>query len=197
MPGRENTTTEYDGQRTLIIGDVNTGKTRLTENVLARWTAQNRSQKIAVLDLAPETQESIGGRIHLPAGFQGMVLATTIVPPRLRGRDEDEADTLAQANAAAIEKLLRDARLANCPVLVINDVTLYLQAGQYDRLWAVIQPVETVLINAYFGHSFPDYHLSRQERLLTDRLILDCDRVIRMPDPDRHDEPEENNTCSK
>ena len=180
MSGREKTTTEYEGQRTLIIGDVNTGKTRLTENVLARWVAQNRSQEIAVLDLAPETQESIGGRIHLPTGFQGVVLATPIVPPRLSGRDEDEADTLAQANATAIETLLRDVRLANCSILVINDVTLYLQAGQYERLWAVIQPVETVLINAYYGHSFPDYQLSRLERQLTDRLIQDCDRVIRL-----------------
>ena len=180
MPGRETATIVYDGRRTLIIGDVNTGKTRLTENVLARWVAQKRSQEIAVLDLAPDTQESIGGRIHLPTGFRGVVLATPIVPPRLRGRNEDEADTLAQTNAAAVENLLKNARLANCSILVINDVTLYLQAGKYDHLWAVIQPVETVLINAYYGHSFPDYHLSRRERQLTDRLILDCDRVIRL-----------------
>jgi len=187
MPGQEKTTTEYDGRRTLIIGDVNTGKTRLTANVLARWVTQGRSKEIAVLDLAPETKETIGGRIHLPAGFRGAVLAATIVPPRLSGRDEVEADTLAQANAAAIENLLKDSRLAHCPTLVINDVTLYLQAGKYDHLWAVIQPVATVLINAYYGHSFPDYQLSRRERQLTDRLIQDCDRVIRLPIPDRHD----------
>lgn len=186
MPGREKTT-EYNGRRTIIIGDVNTGKTRLTENVLARWVAQDRSQEIVVLDLAPETKETIGGRIHLPAGFQGGVLATTIMPPRLSGRDEDEAATLAEANAAAIETLLKDSRLETCSILVINDVTLYLQAGKYERLWAVIQPVKTILINAYYGHSFPDYQLSRQERRLTDRLIQDCDRVIRLPDPDRHD----------
>ena len=92
MLGRENATAEYDGRRTLVIGDVNTGKTRLTEKVMARWVAQGRSHEIVVLDLAPETQETIGGRIHLPAGFQGVVLATTIVAPRLSGRDEEEAD---------------------------------------------------------------------------------------------------------
>ena len=85
---------------------------------------------------------------------------------------------LAKANASAIEDLLRDSRLSNCPILVINDVTLYLQAGTYERLWAVIQPAGTVLINAYYGHSFPDYRLSRQERRLTDRLIGDCHRVV-------------------
>ena len=66
MLGRENTTADYDGRRTLVIGDVNTGKTRFTETILARWIAQGRSQEIVVLDLAPETQETIGGRIHLP-----------------------------------------------------------------------------------------------------------------------------------
>ncbi|MBC2735056.1 MAG: hypothetical protein HF981_11930 [Desulfobacteraceae bacterium] len=180
MLGRENTTADYDGRRTLVIGDVNTGKTRLTEKVMTRWVAQGRSHEIAVLDLAPETQETIGGRIHLPAGFQGVLLATTISAPRLSGRDEEEADLLAQTNAAAIEPLFKNPRLANCSILVINDVTLYLQAGNYDCLWAAIQPVETVLINAYYGDSFPDYRLSRQERRLTELLIKDCHQVIRL-----------------
>ena len=180
MLGRENATADYDGRRTLVIGDVNTGKTRLTEKVMTRWVAQGRSHEIVVLDLAPETQETIGGRIHLPAGFQGVLLATTIAAPRLSGRDEEEADLLAQTNADAIEPLFQDPRLANGSILVINDVTLYLQAGNYDDLWAVIQPVETVLINAYYGDSFPDYRLSRQERRLTELLIKDCHQVIRL-----------------
>lgn len=179
MPGSENTTVDYDGRRTLVIGDVNTGKTRLTEEVLARWIAQDRSHEIVVLDLAPETKGTIGGRIHLPADFQGVDLSTTIVPPRLSGRDENEATALAKGNAAAIETLFQDPRLETCSILVINDVTLYLQAGSYERLWAVIEPIGTVLINAYYGQSFPDYQLSRQERRLTERLIKDCHRVIR------------------
>jgi len=180
MPESEKTTAAYDGRRTLVIGDVNTGKTRLTEKVVARWVAQGRSHEIIVLDLAPKKQETIGGRIHLPGGFQGLVLATAIMPPRLRGRNENETNALANVNADAIETLLQDARLETCSILVINDVTLYLQAGNYEYLWAVIRPVETVLINAYYGNSFPDYRLSRQERRLTDRLIQDCDRVIRL-----------------
>ena len=180
MLGRENATADYDGRRTLVIGDVNTGKTRFTEAILARWIAQDRSHEIIVLDLAPETQETIGGRIHLPAGFQGVLLATTIAAPRLSGRDEEEADLLAQTNADAVELLFQDPRLANCSILVINDVTLYLQAGNYDNLWTVIQPVETVLINAYYGDSFPDYRLSRQERRLTELLINDCHQVVRL-----------------
>ena len=186
MLGRENATADYDGRRTLVIGDVNTGKTRLTEKVMTRWVAQGRSHEIVVLDLAPETQETIGGRIHLPAGFQGVLLATAIVPPRLSGRDEEEADLLAQTNAEAIELLFQDPRLAGCSILVVNDVTLYLQAGNYEHLQRLLRRSETALLIAYYCQSFPDYQLSRRERQLTDRLIQDCDRVIRLPAPDRH-----------
>ena len=186
MLGRKNATADYDGRRTLVIGDVNTGKTRLTEKVLTRWVAQDRSHEIVVLDLAPETQETIGGRIHLPAGFQGELLATTIVAPRLSGRDEDQANALAHANADAIERLLQDSRLTSCPILIVNDVTLYLQAGNYEHLQHLLRRSATALLNAYYGHSFPDYQLSRRERRLTDRLIQDCDRVIRLPAPGRH-----------
>jgi hypothetical protein len=179
-----NDTIQYDHRRTLIIGDVNTGKTRLTEQVLKRWTAQGRGPDIVLLDLAPESKDGIGGRLNRPAGFDGLYLTTAIVPPRLTARHATGADALARANAQAIEMLFEDAHRAAGSILVINDVTLYLQAGRYERLLATIQTAATVLINAYYGHSFPDYDLSRQERRLTERLIQDCDRIIRLPDPD-------------
>lgn len=174
-------TRDYDSRRTLIIGDVNSGKTRLTGTVLAAWTIQGRSRDIAVLDLAPQTREGIGGRLTMPEGFEGVCQAPAITPPRLSATTEEEAEMLARANAATVEPLLKAPPLADCPILIINDATLYLQAGTYDHLRQVIRSAETALINAYYGHSFPDYRLSRRERLLTERLIQDCDRVIRLP----------------
>ena len=173
-------TKDFDGRRTLILGDVNTGKTRLTQKVLTHWMDQGRSPAIAVLDLAPRTRQGIGGRLGLPDGFAGLYLTAPVTAPRLTARSEDEADALARANAAAIDPLLSDPRLAACAIVVINDVTLYLQAGRYERLMDVLQPAETALVNAYYGDSFPDYRLSRRERHLTDRLMDDCDRVIRL-----------------
>jgi hypothetical protein len=187
MPVDSKTTRACEGRRTLIIGDVNSGKTHFTEQVLAAWTAQGRSRDIVVLDLAPEARRSIGGPLALPPDFAGIYLAAPIVPPRLQARNEEEAEALAQANARSIEHLFGHPGLATCSILVINDATLYLQAGHYDRLIAVLQPVETVLINAYYGESFPDYRLSRRERRLTDRLIQDCHRVIRLSG--RHTSP--------
>ncbi len=175
---------ELDHRRTLIVGDINTGKTRLTGEILADWTSQGRSDQITILDLTPEPIKGIGGRLERPATFQGRYLTTVIVPPRLTGKTEIEAENLAARNAEAIEDLLRQVRLVSAPILIVNDATLYLQAGDYDRFMAVVQTAETVLINAYYGHSFPEYRLSQQERHLTDRLIQESDRVIRLPHPD-------------
>lgn len=174
-------TTDYDGRRTLIVGDVKSGKTGLTEAVLASWTALGRSPDIAVLDLAPELRRGIGGRLRLPVGYQGTYLTTAIAPPRLQARSEGDAEALAAANAAAIDPLLDDARLAACPILVVNDATLYLQAGDDARFLALIGACDTALINAYYGHSFPEYRLSRRERRLTERLMDACHQVVRLP----------------
>lgn len=176
-------TGDFDGRRTLIVGDVNSGKTRFTEAVLVSWTAQGRSPNIAVMDLAPETRQGIGGRLRLPEGYQGIYLATSIAPPRLQGRSEKEADALAAANAAAIAPLLADPGLTAAPILVVNDATLYLQAGDYDRLLHRIRSAGTVLMNAYYGASFPNYRLSQRERRLTERLMKECDRIIHLPAP--------------
>ena len=181
MPADTLSNRDYDGQRTLVIGDVNSGKTCLTESVLAAWTAQGRSRDIAVLDLAPQTRQSIGGRLALPRGFKGDYQAPPITPPRLMAATEEEAEMLARTNAAAVDPLLRDPRFMDCAILVINDATLYLQAGDYDPFLKIIRSAATALINAYYGHSFPDYRLSRRERRLTERLIQDCDRIIRLP----------------
>jgi hypothetical protein len=180
MPTNALSTRDYDGRRTLILGDVNSGKTRLTDSVLAAWTAQGRSRDIAVLDLAPQPRRGIGGRLALPQGFEGFYQAPAITPPRLTAKTEGEVHKLARDNAAAIDPFLRDPQHAGHAILIINDATLYLQAGDYDRFLQVVRSAETALINAYYGHSFPDFRLSRRERLLTERLIQDCDRIIRL-----------------
>ncbi len=172
----------FDHRRTLILGDVNTGKTRATIGILARWLADEPVPLMTVLDLAPQALRGIGGRLKLPADFKGRYVAPPIVAPRLTGQTADDISRLAAANARRVEPLL-DAIIAHPhPFLIINDVTLYLQAGDYARLVAVLGSADTVLINAYYGSSFADHPISRRERRLTDRLVRDCDRIIWMPE---------------
>lgn len=174
-------TDDFLGRRTLLVGDVNTGKTQATLAQVARWIAAGYARWTTVLDLAPEIRQGIGGRLALPPSFKGLHLHTAIVPPRLAGADENQAEEMARRNAQAITPLLEEARRAANPFLVINDVTLYLQAGDYDCLLSTLQSATTVLMNAYFGDRFPDYALTRRERRLTERLMGICDRVIRLP----------------
>ncbi len=172
---------DYLDRRTLILGDVNSGKTRETQRILSLWVAANPTPLMTVLDLAPEPVHGIGGRLTLPPRFMGRYLFTEIIPPRLIGQSAAEISDLAAANARAIEPLLDDCLRQPHPLLVINDVTLYLQAGDYARLDAVLQSATTILLNAYYGASFEDHPITRRERRLTERLMRDCDRVIRMP----------------
>lgn len=172
---------DYLDRRTLIIGDVNSGKTGETLRILSRWVAANPTPLMTVLDLAPEPVRGIGGRLVLPPRFMGRYLFTEIIPPRLTGQSTAEISALAVANARAIEPLLEDCLKQPHPLLVINDVTLYLQAGDYTRLAAVLQKATTVLINAYYGERFADHPITRRERRLTERLMQDCDHIIRMP----------------
>ncbi len=172
-------------RRTLIVGDTNTGKTLKTLDILSGWVTANPTPLMTVLDLAPEPVRGIGGRLTLPEGFTGRYLFADIVPPRLTGRTPDEVTRLAAANARSAVTLFTEILREPHPFLIINDVTLYLQAGDYGRLADSVQSAATVLMNAYYGKRFGDHPISRRERRLTERLMQDCDRVIRMPEGDR------------
>ena len=177
-----NRSEELLGRRTLIIGDINTGKTHATIRILADWIAANPTPLMTVLDLAPEPVRGIGGRLALPPGFAGRYLFADIVPPRLTGRTPDEIARLAATNALAVAPLLNQILARPHPILVVNDASLYLQAGDYHRFAEIIPSAATVLINAYYGESLGDHPISRRERRLTERLMQDCDRVIRLPE---------------
>ncbi len=58
---------DLKGKRTLIRGNVRTGKTRLTVRLLEEAVRLGLAQAITVIDMAPRSQEhegrSVGGRI--------------------------------------------------------------------------------------------------------------------------------------
>jgi len=170
---------DYRGRRTLILGDVNTGKTRLTRSILEAFAAAGEAQEIALLDLAPEPAGDVGGKF--PASAAGVLhLTTAIVPPRLTGTDEAEVARLAAANADRIEALFDSYLKQPRPILFVNDATLYLQAGSLERFAGLLAGAATAVVNAYQGRHFADGPLTRRERRLTDALARRCDRVIRI-----------------
>lgn len=171
------------GKKLLVMGDVNVGKTTLCRQWLARLCAKGLGARIVVLDLAAHIPLAMaqarglagaGGYLQPPPDCGALDLRTHLYAPRLSSITETEANEKAAHNARAI-----DALLAQLPpsgsgrdVLFVNDVTLYLQAGQADDLIAQMGRADftTLLVNGYWGQRLGDSALSRRERAQAQRL---------------------------
>ncbi len=172
---------EFLGSKTLITGDVNSGKTRYTEKIVSNLCRNGYGGHIAVLDLAPQKLGRIGGKMWLKNRPRDLLYLTCdIAPPRLTGKNADHVQQLAQANARTIESLFDPVLAAKRSILVVNDASLYLQAGQLQRLLAVITPHQTAVINAYRGETFSPAPFTQIEREQVDALAASCDRVIQL-----------------
>ncbi len=166
----------FFGLRTLIVGDVNTGKTSYTQLLLLEC---RRQKSMVVLDMAPEKVKGVGGKMQVPPDPDIHYFTTQIRPPRLSAANEAEAIQIARENAAAIEKdLLTRAESIPADALIINDVSLYLQQGNLKRLFHVMDKFQTIIMNGYMGQSFPDGALTRRERQNMERLANACHQVI-------------------
>lgn len=168
-------------RRTIILGDVNSGKTSQTLNILNLFIKAGHSEKIAILDLAPGNIQGIGGKMEPPLDEPLLYLTTTILAPRLTGKDEYHTLKLAEKNATAIEKLFTKFYRQKREILFVNDVTLYFQAGDFERFITILDTASTYIINAYYGHTFSDSELTRREKHLTEELMKRCDQIIKMP----------------
>lgn len=174
------TITDYLDRRTLIIGDVNSGKTRLTLAILQAFIDSGHTGDITVLDLAPDIHHGIGGKMALPPTKDLLLLTCPIIPPRLTAKTEAQVNTLARQNAAAIDPLIDQALAARRTILFINDASLYLQAGRPKRLIALADAHATVVINAYLGQKFLPTAFSQKEKQRVQSLCEYGDRVIRL-----------------
>jgi len=173
---------QYLNRKTAIVGEVQSGKTRLTQKILRElmnWV----DGPVAVLDLAPEKTWGLGGKLSLPwAEEEGIrYFAPLVIPPRLTGRSEEEVWQLAKENFKNIEECLRLLQEQFWSLIIINDVTLYLHQGRAEQLLKRVAPVPTVLINGYFGRHFGQSAFSRHEQAEMTKLLLACDQIIFLP----------------
>jgi hypothetical protein len=172
---------EYIDRRTLIVGDVNSGKTDQTLKILQRFLRAGHGENIAILDLAPESVRGVGGKMKPPLGEPLVYLTTSISAPRLTGRNENHIQQLAEKNSTAIEKLFVKFCQQKRAILFVNDATLYLQSGHFKRFVEILDNASTQIINAYYGNTFTDSELSQREKDLTEDLMKICDKIITMP----------------
>ena len=168
----------YISQKTLFVGDINTGKTARTLEILQQFVDRGWADQITVIDLAPDAHGNVGGKMPVPEITALQYITVPIVPPRLTATNDDQAQKLARANAQLIEDLFLQFTAHPSKTLFINDASLYLQAGNIEHLQAVLDIPATAILNAYYGQSFPDSALTRREKKMVSALIRICDRVV-------------------
>ena len=171
---------QYINMRTLIVGDINSGKTRQTIEIMHLFLRAGYAKKMFVLDFAPGDKGGIGNKMIPPSDTDLMYLTSSITAPRLTGKDESHIMKLAENNANIIESLFIKYYQHQRDILFINDVTLYFHAGNFENISRLIHSTPTVVINAYDGQTFADSKLTRREKKMTRDLMKMCDRVIAM-----------------
>jgi hypothetical protein len=178
---------EFLHRFTLIIGEVNTGKTTLTQKILDAFL-QADGGRVAVVDLAPDIGPSdlkgrtagIGGTLKATGDHRVRYYHCPIHAPRLQGKDELETLRLADENAQLIESLFEQALEEKVDGLFVNDCSLYLQAGEPHKLIRWIGSPETAIVNGYDGEFLGPGILSTRERAGMADLINHCDHLIRL-----------------
>ncbi len=164
-------------RKILILGDVRTGKTRLTVKLLVNLISLGHGPQISVIDVAPQGA-AVGGRLseYLPS-IEKMVaqylVPETVYTPRLTGKTGNEVLRLARENARLTEPLFRTYLGNPTPILVVNDLSIYLQAGDTGLILECISTAEMFLGNSYYGVFFDDKGsgITERERMLVNDII--------------------------
>jgi len=176
-------------KKTLITGDVGSGKTRLTEKLLAEALSKGYGS-ITLIDMAPPRKEGheamAGGRVRVPRPRldRGRRFCPKgIARPRLEGRGREEVLRIAASNALLIAPCISAFCESPTEVLFVNDATMFLHAGDPALLLSAVSMASTFIGNAYSGAAIADDRgsgISAREAEALGRLETAMDVVIRL-----------------
>lgn len=169
---------EFRNKKTIIIGEVNTGKTNLLLDILKEFLKEGEKE-ITLIDMAPESMKGIGGKIDHEKMGAIRYYTAQIIAPRLTGKTAEEVEKFARHNANLIHEIFVEYLRNPTKVLFINDVSIYLQAGDLNELLSLLHSTPTVIMNGYYGSSLGGAKLGERERENMNALQNRCDRVIK------------------
>lgn len=171
--------------RTTVMGEVRTGKTRLLYRFVWMLSEAGFRDEITILDMAPALSWGVGGKMvevgELPAGVRYLT-SWEIMPPRLVGKDAQDVMRLAKGNEGVIRPLLDEYCRRPTPILAINDVTIYIHAGEHELLLSTMSLARAWLVTAYYGSRLGDDKgagISVREKSFVEQLLRVSDIVIR------------------
>ncbi|MEM4020828.1 MAG: hypothetical protein QXI18_00415 [Nitrososphaerota archaeon] len=145
-------------RRVLICGEVGAGKTRLLASFLKFLVDRELGGDVTVIDLAPGYGD-IGRPVesyYPEVKMLRYMRPGRIYPPRLLGRSREEVLRYAEINLLEARKLLEDYVRAPSRILLINDLTIYLHAGDPDDILRLLDLCETFAATAYEGEALED-----------------------------------------
>jgi len=163
--------------RILVAGESGKGKTTLTEKAALALAAAAGPERVAVLDFAPGFGR-VGRRIEaVPAGAR-LIRPEPLYAPRLMGKTCSEVWELARKNAEKTTEALRKYLEKPEPVLVANDLSIHLHAGDLSLLLEAISAAALFFGNAYYGTSLKDEcGVWEREKELVEKLMEEMDLV--------------------
>ncbi|MGQ9781906.1 MAG: hypothetical protein ACUVQ8_06635 [Nitrososphaeria archaeon] len=174
------------GKRTLILGDVGKGKTRLTAKLLHTILEKTSLEDVTVVDMAPSTYSNIGRRLSEYSKFAEKTRyfhSKEIKAPRLEGSNAKEVLEIADHNRRVVEEFLEMYLEKPTSVLIINDLTIYLHSGEISKVTLCMNSAKTFIANAYYGEYLKDdkgSNISSRERALVESISSKCDIVVKL-----------------
>jgi hypothetical protein len=172
------------GKKTLIYGESNTGKTFYTAKFVQYLLEVKKinTKDISILDFAPKLAYfknlKIGGRIHdyyeNSTKCNNIDFEGEIIPPRLKAKNKNEVYANICLNFNKIYEIIELYNRSPTPVLIINDISLFLHLGSNKYLINTINKSDTFFGNAYYGSSISSKFsklLSVKEKIRVESLI--------------------------
>jgi len=175
------------GKKTLIIGEVGSGKTRLLISILRNFISEGLSSKITVIDMAPPRMLDIGGRIidhdSQLCSMVRYLYSDEIRPARLLGKSAEEVMKIATNNAKIIDKLIEEYLSNSTEILMINDLTIFIHAGDGEKLSRAIKAATTFVGTAYEGIRLSEDKgtgITMREKQYVSELLNTVDNIIKL-----------------
>jgi hypothetical protein len=181
---------ELLGRKTLIAGDVGSGKTKMAVELLNEAVRLGYRLQITVIDMAPGTTvvkgKKVGGKMAelTDATREVRYLAPERVEtPRLSAETPEHLLCLAGLNKSRIDEAIGAYLKKPTKILFVNDISIYFQSGSAEPVLEAAERSETFIANGYYGQYLAQDQgtgVSEVERRLMDHLARHMDEVIRL-----------------
>ncbi|MEM3404100.1 MAG: hypothetical protein QXJ17_06175 [Nitrososphaeria archaeon] len=174
------------GKRTLIIGEVKTGKTKLTAKLLDEAIEMVSPKDITAIDLSPTIIQEVGRTLSKYTNNVSKVrylFPEVVRAPRLEGKSRDEVLSLAERNRLVIEPILRSYLINPSKVLFINDLSIFLHSGSVETVIECMEKGSTFIANSYYGRSIGSDKgsgINRKERAALKTLFNHINLLIKL-----------------